>query len=209
MWDEYCRLRKEVKELVIEKKLNIWNELVEKVNTDFDENKKEFWAFVGRKSKGKKINIASLKCDTGLSLTSTRGKLEVLQRHYQLLSKMSVDSVFDADWKEEVEDNVNGYSSLSEEVADLLLDKEIEKGEIEKCLRNLKNSKTGGSYGIVGELLKYGGSGMVDLLEQLFSVIWQEIVPRQWREGLIVNIFKKGDREDPANDRGITLHLVL
>ena len=51
-------------------------------------------------------NIASLKSDTGLSLTSTRGKLEVLQRHYQLLSKMSVDSVFDADWKEEVEDNV-------------------------------------------------------------------------------------------------------
>ena len=38
----------------------------------------------------------------------------------------------------------------------------------------------------MGELLKYGGSGMVDLLEQLFSVIWQEeIVPRQWRDGLI------------------------
>ena len=70
--------------------------------------------------------------------------------------------------------------------------------------------KTGGSDGIVGELLKYGGSGMVDLLEQLFSVIWQEeIVPRQWREGLIVNIFKKGDREDPANYRGITLLSVV
>ena len=61
---------------------------------------------------------------------------------------------------------------MSEEVADSLLDKEIEKVEITKCLRNLKNSKTGGSDGIVGELLKYGGSGMVDLLEQLFSVIW-------------------------------------
>ena len=34
--------------------------------------------------------------------------------------------------------------------------------------------------GIVCKLLKYGGSGMVDLLEQLFSVTWQEeIVPRQ------------------------------
>ena len=65
------------------------------MNTDYDENRKEFWAFVGRKSKGKKKNIASLKSDTGLSLTSTRGKLEVLQMHYQLLSKMSVDSVFD------------------------------------------------------------------------------------------------------------------
>ena len=45
LWDEYCRLRKEVKHLVIEKKLNIWNELVEKVNTDFDENRKEFCLF--------------------------------------------------------------------------------------------------------------------------------------------------------------------
>ena len=138
MWGEYCRLRKEVKQLVIEKKVNIWNELVENVNTDFDENRKEFRAFVGRKSKGKKKNIASLKSDTGLSLTSTRGKLELLQRHYQLLSKMSMDGVFDADWKEEVEGNVNGYSSLSEEVADFVLDKEKEKGEIAKCLGILK-----------------------------------------------------------------------
>ena len=64
----------------------------------------------------------------------------------------------------------------------------------------------------MGELLKYSESGMVDLLEQLFSVtgIWQEeIVPRQWREGLIVNIFKKGDREDPANYKGITLLSVV
>ena len=30
LWDEYCRLRKEVKELVREKKLNIWREVVEK-----------------------------------------------------------------------------------------------------------------------------------------------------------------------------------
>ena len=166
LWGEYCRLRKEVKQLVIEKKLNIWNEQVEKVkvNTGFDENKKEFWAFVVRKSKGKKKKKVSLKSNTGLSLTSTRGKLEVQQRHYQFLSKMSVDSVFDADWKEEVEENVNGYSSLSKEDAYFVLDKEIEKGEI---------------------------------------------VPGQWREGLIVNIFKQGDREDPDNYTGITLFSVV
>ena len=91
---------------------------------------------------------------------------------------MSVDSEFHANWKEEVEDSVGGYSSLSEEAGNAFLDKEIEKGEIAKCVRKLKNNKTGGSDGIV---LKYGGSGMVDLLEQLFSVIWQEeIVPRQY-----------------------------
>ena len=58
----------------------------------------------------------------------------------------------------------------------------------------------------MGELLKYGGEGMVLLLEKFFSVIWrEEVVPRQWREGFIVNLFKKGDREQPGNYRGITL----
>ena len=107
------------------------------MNTDFDENRKDFWAFVGRKSKGEKKNIASLKSDTGLSLTSTQGKLEVLQRHYQFLSMMNVESVFDANWKE-VEDNVNSYSSLSKEVADVLLDKKIENGELQNVVGILK-----------------------------------------------------------------------
>ena len=50
---------------------------------------------------------------------------------------------------------------------------------------------------------------MVSLLEQLLSVIWRkETVPKQWREGLIVNL-KKGDREDPGNYRGITLLSVV
>ena len=62
----------------------------------------------------------------------------------------------------------------------------------------------------MGELLKYGGLGMVCLLEHLFSVVWhEETVPRQWREGLIVNLFKKGDREDPSSYRGITLLSVV
>ena len=63
---ECCRLHKEAKQLVIKKKFNIWNELVEKVNTDCGENRKEFTALAGRKSKGKKKIIASLNSDTGL-----------------------------------------------------------------------------------------------------------------------------------------------
>ena len=35
LWEKYYRLRKE---LVVEKKLNIWNEVVEKANSDFEEN---------------------------------------------------------------------------------------------------------------------------------------------------------------------------
>ena len=47
---------------------------------------------------------------------------------------------------------------------------------------------------------------MIELLQQLFTVIWRgEFVPPQWREGL----FKKGDKEDPKNYRGITLLSVV
>ena len=38
---------------------------------------------------------------------------------------------------------------------------------------------------------------MVYLSEQMFSVVWyEETIPRQWRVGLIVYRFKKGNRED-------------
>ena len=51
---------------------------------------------------------------------------------------------------------------------------------------------------------------MVDLLQLLFSVVCcEEVVPPQWREGLIVNLFKKGDKEDPGNYRGMTLLSVV
>ena len=102
-----------MKALVREKKLNIWREVVEKANADFDGSRKEFWAFVGRRTKGKrKKNIPSLKSEAGVSVTSTRGKLEeVLQRHYQQMGKLTLDTNFDAEWKEEVESNMAACQS--------------------------------------------------------------------------------------------------
>ena len=79
------------------------------MNVDFDRIRKEFWAFVGRRTKGKKKNITSLKSDAGVSVTSTRGKLKVLQKHYQHLGKISVDSDFDANWNKEVESKMSSY----------------------------------------------------------------------------------------------------
>ena len=47
---------------------------------------------------------------------------------------------------------------------------------------------------------------MIHLLHKLYEVVWsEELVPPKWRKGLIVNLFKKGDKEDPGNYRGITL----
>ena len=37
-------------------------------------------------------------------------------------------------------------------------------------------------------------------LHKLFEVVWcEELVPPKWCEVLIINLFKKGDKEDPGN----------
>ena len=108
-----------------------------------------------------------------------------------------VDSAFDDEWKLEVEEKVLEYSKQN--LKDLDLDKEIEESEIVRCITKLKNNKTGGGYGVVSELLKYGGVGMVKMLVKLYALIWkEECVTMKWR-GLIVSLFKKGDKEDPGN----------
>ena len=52
--NNYSKLRREVKNLVVQKKLEVWNEVVERENSDFESNRKYFWAFVGRRTKGKR-----------------------------------------------------------------------------------------------------------------------------------------------------------
>ena len=51
---------------------------------------------------------------------------------------------------------------------------------------------------------------MVKMLGKLYAHIGkEECMPMKWREGLIVSLFKKGDKEDPCNYRGITLLSVV
>ena len=51
---------------------------------------------------------------------------------------------------------------------------------------------------------------MCEMLLTLFNLVWNsEYVPTYRREGLIVSLLKKGDKEDPDNYRGITLLSVI
>ena len=84
---------------------------------------------------------------------------------------------------------------LKSEMSSLQKDKGLDRGisyeEIKKCSKSLKNNKTGGNDGLVGELFKYGGKGMANLLKVLYGVVWtEESIPKQWRQGLIVSLYK-------------------
>ena len=78
----------------------------------------EFWAFVGRTSKGSRKGIASLRSTSGSCVTSTKGKLEVLCEHYEMFGTALMDDQFDDSWKEHIEKKVTEYSGTSPRIAD-------------------------------------------------------------------------------------------
>ena len=77
----------------------------------------------------------------------TKGKLNILEH----LGSSSVEAAFDNDWKEEVENIARDCIELSVDCEDNILHREIDPAKISRCLRKLKNNKTGGSDGLVGE----------------------------------------------------------
>ncbi|XP_078671992.1 uncharacterized protein LOC144911640 [Branchiostoma floridae x Branchiostoma belcheri] len=70
----------------------------------------------------------------------------------------------------------------------------------------MKSNKAAGLDEISAEMLKHGGDCTVEMLTRLMNRCWQEgQVPRDWQEGVIVKLPKKGDLSNCNNWRGITL----
>ncbi|KAJ4433510.1 hypothetical protein ANN_15819 [Periplaneta americana] len=81
--------------------------------------------------------------------------------------------------------------------------------QIEIAIENLKNYKSPGIDQIPAELIQEGGSALSKEIYKLVLAIWEkEIVPEQWKESIIVPIFKKGDKTNCSNFRGISLLLT-
>ena len=58
----------------------------------------------------------------------------------------------------------------------------ITSAEANYVVKAIKNNKPAESDGIVGELIKYGGNTMCEMLLTLFNLVWNnEYVPTYWR----------------------------
>jgi Reverse transcriptase (RNA-dependent DNA polymerase) len=63
-----------------------------------------------------------------------------------------------------------------------------------------------GSDSISAELLKNGGPNLVNALHELIQQAWtSETLPESWTKGVLCPVYKKGDKLDCANYRGICL----
>ena len=70
--------------------------------------------------------------------------------------------------------------------------------------------KAPGICGIVPEMLKAGGEVVVDWMAKVFNMVWREgEAPRDWKNAVIVPVYKKGSKLDCTNYRGICLMSVV
>ena len=79
-------------------------------------------------------------------------------------------------------------------------------GEMARAIAVLKYGKAPEGDGIPAEVWKHGGDNLFSRLHQLIINAWEVgSVPQAWKDASIVTMYKKGDRTDCGNIKGISL----
>ena len=112
-------------------------------------------------------------------------------------------------WREYFEDLLNPVKASTRdthEVTHLGEDEVFTAAEVATAIKGIKSGKAAGEDEIRPEMLKaLTGEGIL-WLTRVCQVAWKlGKTPRDWQTGVIIPIFKKGDRKQCTNYRGISL----
>ncbi|TWW68384.1 hypothetical protein D4764_19G0001820 [Takifugu flavidus] len=187
--DGYRRAKRSAATAVAEAKTRAWEEFGEAMENDFRTASKRFWTTIRRLRRGKQCTVNTVYSGDGVLLTSTR---DVVDR-----------------WKEYFEDLLNPTNTpSSEEVGrgDLEMGSRISGAEVAEVVKKLLGGKAPGVDEIRPESLKALDVVGLSWLTRLCNIAWTSgAVPLDWQTGVVVPLFKKGDRRVCSNYRGITL----
>lgn len=117
-------------------------------------------------------------------------------------------------WAEHFERLLNIQSGISAQTLDRIryispinsLDDAPDMNEIDEAVESLRDRKAPGSDGLPGELFRYGGCEIRSELWNLICRAWRDgVIPTEWKDANMISIYKKGDRSECGNYRGISL----
>jgi len=104
--------------------------------------------------------------------------------------------------------NVHGFNDVRQtgiHTAEPLVP-EQRASEVELAIEKLKNRKSPDTDQIPTELIKAGGKTIrCEIHKLVISILNKEVLPEEWKESIIVSIYKKGDKRDCSNYSGISL----
>ena len=177
-----CEQRNIYRKLCKEKKAKFYRSEAEMLAKLSKSEPKEFW----RKIKG----------------NSGRDELGHCNFYEHFKNLASIESRVGEEGKREVEEGENLHTARGSE----LLDKNIDLVELDKAIKSLKGNKSSGEDNIINEFFINASVGVKFFIIILFNKILElEYFPSQWAVGKIIPVFKKGDRNDANNYRGITI----
>ncbi|KAI3356785.1 hypothetical protein L3Q82_003325 [Scortum barcoo] len=173
---------------VLEAKTRVWEEFGEAMEEEdlVGTASKRFWQTVRRLRRGKQYSANTVYSATGGELlTSTE---DIVGR-----------------WKKYFEDLLNPTDLPSNEEAedgDSEVDSSITQAEVTEVVRKLLGGKAPGVDEIRPEYLKSLDVVGLSWLTRLCNIAWRlGTVPLEWQTGVVVPLFKKGDRRVCSNYR--------
>ena len=191
-FSQYKIARNKLKSVTIEARRNF--EM--KIATEVKDKPKSFWNYVGRKVKPV-ANLQQVRNGDG-ELTNTNEETAMCLNAYFV-------SVFSED---------DGSSGRSTDFTDLILnplkDVNIEERSIIMLLKDLKVDKAMGPDGLCPRILHETREQIAEPIKMLFDKsLTQGQLPSDWKDAIVVPIFKKGRRDMTQNYRPVSLTCVI
>ncbi|KAK3538287.1 hypothetical protein QTP70_034769 [Hemibagrus guttatus] len=200
--DHHLVAKRTAAQVVSEAKTRIWEEFSEAMEKDYWMASGKFWQTVQRLKRGKQLSANTVYSGGGDLLALTG---DIVGR-----------------WKEYFEDllNATDMPSVEEpEAEDSEVDSFITQAEVTEVVQQLLGGKAPGVDEIRPEYLKSLDVVGLSWLTRLCNIAWWSgTVPLDWATGVVVPLFKKGDRREeqcdfrPGHgtlDQLYTLHRVL
>ena len=195
--DKYFAYKKRYKSAVCAAKRKFKQSLYDKLADMSSSRPKEYWELFDQLKKFDNGDKGSDDDDNPIS------EQEWIKHYVSLLGPKT----YNQNRLDEIRDEI---SKLEAEDIAGQLDGPIEIDEINEACKTLKNNKAVGIDQISNEMVKASLKWTIKPLKKIFNaIIDHQYYPKEWKVGIVVNLFKSGDEFNTDNYRGLTINSSL